>query len=270
MANNPDTIFNDRHKLNELDAKYSVQLKNLKYELARLPKESLSVMKQNGKVYYYAYRYDGKIHRRGITKDEKMLSLLIRKKEVIESIRYVNQQQAGVRTALAKMPEVSKNITLHYSGGRKFLSPRPEGWSDVNQSEMEKHRDSLKMTTTWGVAVKSFGEKLLGDLFEEYGLRTWYEKKQMINGSSVFPDFTIIHPFTGETWIWEHKGEINDLKVLHQFYEKIKWYSLAGIKPGKNLVITYSREDYSLNEGLFRHLIDAIFIHPDIPVPDVQ
>lgn len=81
-----------------------------------------------------------------------------------------------------------------------------------------------------------------------------YEEKLVLDGITIYPDFVIRHPVTGEYFYWEHFGMMDDEEYRNHACEKIKLYCKNGIIPSVNLITTYEtkRDPLSAEKVEFR------------------
>jgi hypothetical protein len=61
-----------------------------------------------------------------------------------------------------------------------------------------------------------------------------YECALSLGEATLFPDFTIRHPKTGEVFYWEHFGLIDNSEYAKNTYAKLQLYTNYGIIPSNN------------------------------------
>ena len=76
----------------------------------------------------------------------------------------------------------------------------------------------------------------------------------------VHPDFTIMHPKTGEIYYWEHFGLIDDLKYNKNAMSKLHAYTMNGILPGNQLITTYETKREPLSFEKVERIIEEYFL----------
>ncbi len=93
--------------------------------------------------------------------------------------------------------------------------------------------ERLIHNTTIGVPVRSKSEVIIANLLHSKGIEFLYEEQLKINGQLIdmFPDFTIYDDNSGNTYIWEHLGMLNDPGYKRRWDEKQQWYHANGILP---------------------------------------
>ena len=87
-----------------------------------------------------------------------------------------------------------------------------------------------------------------------------YEELIQLGNKTIAPDFTIKHPTTGEIFYWEHFGMMDDPAYVKNACDKIRLYSLNGIIPSKQLILTYETKDYPLSPNEVKKIIGDYFL----------
>ena len=108
--------------------------------------------------------------------------------------------------------------------------------------------------------MRSWPESLIADSLFLEKIPYKYEKPfKLKNGHTVYPDFTIIHPLSGELFLWEHFGRWDKPGYRGSTIRKIKDYAESGILIGKNLIASFDDDEYKLSESEIKQLINAYF-----------
>ncbi len=115
--------------------------------------------------------------------------------------------------------------------------------------------------TDRGDVVRSWPEALIANALREAKLAYIYEKPfTLFDGHVVYPDFSIIHPVSGELFLWEHFGRMDTAWYSNETVMKIKDYMKSGMHLGKNLIATFDNEEYKLTKEEIRLTIQAFFL----------
>lgn len=80
-----------------------------------------------------------------------------------------------------------------------------------------------------------------------------------IQNVSIYPDFTIRHPVTGEVYYWEHFGMMDNENYAHNVYSKLQLYQSAGIIPSMQLLTTFETRQNPLDYEYVELLIQYYF-----------
>lgn len=93
------------------------------------------------------------------------------------------------------------------------------------------------------------------------GIPFRYECALQLGETTLYPDFTILHPITGELFYWEHFGKMDNPKYAQNCIAKLQNYTAHGILPGIYLITTYESKDRPLtSETIDRVIAEYILI----------
>jgi len=116
-------------------------------------------------------------------------------------------------------------------------------------------------TTDKGDVVRSWPEAMIANALYEAKLVYIYEKPfTLFDGHVIYPDFSIIHPISGELFIWEHFGRMDTAWYSNETVMKIKSYMKSGMNLGKNLIATFDNDEYKLTKEEIHLTIKAFFL----------
>ncbi len=154
--------------------------------------------------------------------------------------------------------ELKQFITLNPITNEGYIHE----WSRTNNQELPveyTYREPYQ--TLKGDIVKSKSEILIADRLYTAKIPYIYEKPLELNGGITYrlPDFTILHPYTLETYYWEHLGRMHDEEYRQKTKNKIELYALNGIIQGTNLIITFETTTSQLNTWYVDKLIEQYF-----------
>lgn len=96
-------------------------------------------------------------------------------------------------------------------------------------------------------------------LLKEVRLPNRYEQKRNFGGRIVCPDFTIFHPLTGDVYIWEHFGMMDDDDYAKRAYEKIDLYKKNDFFPDDKLILTFEDQEHPLTNRKIQATIEYFF-----------
>lgn len=80
----------------------------------------------------------------------------------------------------------------------------------------------------------------------------------LLGETSLYPDFTIKKPRTGQLAYWEHYGLMDDYKYQASFRSKTNLYCQNGIFPGVNLFMTFESASHPLQTKDVSAIIDKL------------
>ena len=87
-----------------------------------------------------------------------------------------------------------------------------------------------------------------------------YENPLILDGITLYPDFTIRHPATGQFFYWEHFGLIDDVSYRESAFKKLNLYITQGIIPSIHLITTFETKETPLSTELIEHVIQCYFM----------
>lgn len=150
---------------------------------------------------------------------------------------------------------------LHEVMQRYGLFEENDEWSRADYQRNMSHPEHLTIPTEAGYPVRSKSEYMILSILLELGIPFRYEAAFLLNdGTIIYPDFTIKHPETGEIFIVEHFGMMDDDAYREKAWKKIRIYDEHGYRPDKNLIIFYEYRDKPLNPMRVRNTFKDLIL----------
>ena len=87
-----------------------------------------------------------------------------------------------------------------------------------------------------------------------------YECLLELGDISIFPDFTIRHPVTGQVYYWEHLGMMDNPTYNKNACSKLQLYMSNGIIPTIQLITTYETKDSPLTIEMVENIVKQYFL----------
>lgn len=84
--------------------------------------------------------------------------------------------------------------------------------------------DGTSIITRKGERVRSKAEYIIANILNDLGLSYRYESQLKIGNKVFYPDFTIIHPRTGELYYLEYFGMMDNEEYMSAALKKISFY----------------------------------------------
>ena len=122
-----------------------------------------------------------------------------------------------------------------------------------------KYPEQLIHKSTSGNYVRSKSEAMIDTFLHMNKLPFRYECCLELGDNMFYPDFTIRHPVTGQTYYWEHFGLMDIPSYAQNAYAKLQFYSSHGIIPSLNLIVTFETKESPLSTELVSQLIHHYF-----------
>lgn len=240
------------------------QIKLLQEQLRSLPEGKLIFTHSKG--YYKWYQSDGKAltylpkRQRPLAEKlalKKFLSLeledAIHEKTALDFyLRHHDNNSGKARKLLVEIPEFQALLSSHFYPQNKDLNH----WMQSAYERNPKHPEQLTHQTGFGYAVRSKSELLIDYVLRANNIPFRYECALELGGNTIYPDFTILHPQTGELIYWEHFGMMDDPAYYKNVFSKLNLYAANGILPNINLITTYETKEIPLDTKQINDMIN--------------
>lgn len=132
-------------------------------------------------------------------------------------------------------------------------------WASEEYERKQDYEDSLKIRTISGHVVRSKSEAMIDMNLYQAGLAFRYESVSVIGNKTIHPDFSIMHPRTGQIILWEHFGMMDYPEYVQNYHTKMKLYIDNGYIPGDNLIVTYETLKHPLDSITVTQTIQMFF-----------
>lgn len=169
--------------------------------------------------------------------------------------------------SLEDPPERKSDQLLIHPEFQLLLQPffQPESpdlylWMHSPYQKNPKHPEHLTHQTVAGIYVRSKSESLIATLLYHYKIPFRYECALTLDSVTVYPDFTIRHPLTGEFYYWEHFGMMDQASYAAKCFSKQQLYASHKIIPSIRLITTYETLDSPLNTKVTESIIQHYFL----------
>ena len=189
---------------------------------------------------YYKWYYTDKGKTKYIPKSERKLAEQLVKRKYLES-------------RLRKFKQEEKRIDIYL---------KQYSLDEFSSYHVEEHPELQKLLSGVYVPLKQELDEWVNASYtnnpkEPQKFR--YECLLQIQNVSVYPDFTIRHPVTGEVYYWEHFGMMDNENYAHNVYSKLQLYQSVGIIPSMQLLTTFETRQNPLDYEYVELLIQYYF-----------
>lgn len=116
------------------------------------------------------------------------------------------------------------------------------------------HPEQMNVRDELG-AFRSKNELLSAHVLDDLQLRFKYEAPLFTPYGIKYPDFTVLHPVTGELRYIEIAGRMDDPEYRRDLYGKLEAYAEAGVYQGVNLLVICIDPDKGIDLAAIRELI---------------
>ncbi|MBO5159536.1 MAG: ATPase [Lachnospiraceae bacterium] len=248
---------------NRLDS----EIQELQTQLRQFPKGKLFCTKN--RQYFKWYITDGKTQTylpkkmRPLAEKlatKKYLSLLvedlIHEKMAIEFYLRHHSSLRHSREMLLDCLEYKTLISPYFTPKSEVL----QNWSQQPFQANPKYPEQLIHKASSGKMVRSKSEVIIDMFLYTNKIPYHYEAPLQLDHITLYPDFTIRHPETGQFFYWEHFGLVDQAEYQKNMISKLDLYTSHGILPGIQLITTFETKEYPLSMDLVKKIVDYYFL----------
>lgn len=152
-------------------------------------------------------------------------------------------------------PEYRRLLEKHFIPQNEELKK----WQNDNYERCKKHEEALVIKGTQGKMLRSKSEAIIDMMLYKSRIPFRYEEKIVLDGVTIYPDFVIRHPATGEYYYWEHFGMMDEEEYRTHACNKIALYCKNGIIPSINLIATYETKRNPLSAEKVEWIVKEYF-----------
>ncbi|MBQ2706359.1 MAG: hypothetical protein IJF60_06040 [Agathobacter sp.] len=139
-------------------------------------------------------------------------------------------------------------------------SERISKWMNSEYETNPKFPEQKLHKTSSGILVRSKSEALIERALFENRVPFRYECALGLGSVIIYPDFTIMHPVTGEIFYWEHFGMMDNPRYVKNTGEKLQLYMTHEIIPSINLITTYETIKKPLSYKDAEKIVEEYFL----------
>ena len=140
------------------------------------------------------------------------------------------------------------------------LSNKLDDWMKSPYQKNSNYPEHLLQKVGANEYVRSKSEAIIAKNLKQHKIPYRYEAQLLLGEIEVYPDFTIRHPSTGESYYWEHFGLLDNSNYVKNMHSKMKLYTTNNIMPGINLITTYETKEKPLTFEMVEMLVKYYFL----------
>lgn len=242
------------------------EITSLTRQLNSLPDGKLICTHNNG--YTKWYRSDDHQSLYLPKKEHALAEQLAIKKYLSLQKDYYTQEQKAIEFYLRHHPKENPALQLlsSHSGYAELLTPyffadmdSLQEWAQADYDHNPNYPEQLVHKTGCGILVRSKSEAIIAMLLYTHKIPFRYECGVTLNGVTMYPDFTIRHPLTGQEFYWEHFGMMDHPSYRQNVLSKLQLYTSNDIYPSIQLITTYETKEHPLDSEYVEALIHHYF-----------
>lgn len=243
------------------------QISSLQSQLSQYPEGKLLCARNNTR--YKWYLSDGHSPQYLSKENRQLAEQLAAKKYHTALLKDLQREKKATDLYLKYCPKSrhSEELLADSSGFSELLTPyfHPKShelldWMNASYDHSTKYPEQLLHKTISGNLVRSKSESLIDMLLYTHKIPFRYECALQLGDITLYPDFTIRHPYTGIVYYWEHFGRMDDPAYCKNTYSKLQLYSSHGIIPSIHLITTYETQDHPLSSDTVEKIIQQYFV----------
>lgn len=214
---------------------FSLILLTAESQLRNAPAGEIHTFKSNGTTQFYCRTENGSRQYLSKNKEEaiKALAQKLYNKEIIKQ----KHNPTCLIDVYKTFPEALKPFITPYD---LPVEEKVKKWTSEKYKQNSKFPEGLRFHTDKGDLVRSKSELLIANkLFGKHIPYRYECELQLKNNLTLFPDFTIMNPNTGEIFILEHFGLLDKPEYAELFVKKMHIYAKNNYLLGKNLLCTF-------------------------------
>lgn len=144
-----------------------------------------------------------------------------------------------------------------------FFTPLSEEltqWMNAPYTTNQIFPEQLIHKSISGHLLRSKSESIIDTFLYLNKVPFRYECALCLKESTIFPDFTIRHPKTGQTYYWEHFGLMDNPNYYKNAYSKLQFYTSCGIVPSIQLITTFETKNHPLSSEIVEKIVTHYFL----------
>lgn len=184
-----------------------------------------------------------------------LLADLTKEKEAIQQFLNHYPTTRTSELLLTQSPEIRNLLNLHPSP-----ESLPAEWTTAEYPKNPNHPEHLIHESISGNKVRSKSESIIDSFLFMNQIPYRYECELILGNTVLYPDFTILHPKTGNIYYWEHFGLMNDVAYARNAVSKLQLYISHKIIPSIQLITTYETKEVPLSPSTVESILTQYFL----------
>ena len=259
------TLYND---LESRKQHLEKTIEKKKLILQKAPKGRLRAFR-NGKCYQYYLVDDfhpgnGRFLKKSEMKliralaqkeyDSKVLKACIEEKKTIDRMLRLYNSNAAAEQIYERIKDAKKPVTMPIElPDSEFKT----SWQNRAYEGLPFKKDAPVFITDKEERVRSKSEMIIANTLRKMEIPYHYECPLSLDGTDVYPDFTLLRLEDRTEIYWEHFGLMDDDDYREKAMKKIELYERCGLFPGKKLIMTFETARQPINTQVIVSMIKA-------------
>lgn len=260
-------MLNIKNKLNILLQSIENDIQAINSQLSYLPPGDISFSK-NGN-YLKWFTSSGSTENKAKSylpkKDHSLIPAYIQKKYLLAKLKDLLSIKKDISNLIKQPSELDIFLSnqIYSKLVSKLSTSVPNSTIPFANEPFERntsHPENLIYKCTSGNIVRSKSEVFIDQALHSKGLSYRYEAKVILDEIAIYPDFTIIHPYSNKTIYWEHFGMMDNIGYAKSATRKIELYCSNNIIPGDNLILSFESRGNPFNQIAAEKIVNQYLI----------
>ncbi len=252
-------------KMLEEKRRLDCEIEQVRHQLAVLPEGTFLYTKQQNHTKWYVRTPQKQtyIPKKMYTYAEQ----LALRKYLTEKQKDLESELTPIQTYLDRYTPTQANQLLEDVEYRKLILPshcpleyQLTQWAQAPYPKNPKYPEHKIYQVQDDLWVRSKSEALIATQLMAHQIPFRYECALELTNATYYPDFTLRHPKTGETYYWEHLGLLTQDTYKNTTAVKLQNYIHDGIIPGDQLIITTETASQPLSPATIQKALLTNFI----------
>lgn len=253
-------------KIKQEVQRVSGKINETEKQLAQFPEGHLSCLNNGPYTKWYHVLPGGREY---IPKKDRNLAEQLAYKQFFDAhLQDLKREQDALQAYLShyQNPSLKTEILMENSQYTQLLTnvcktinQEMAEWAKAPYDRNTAHPEYLRFKSVSGNIVRSKSESFIDQALYMRGIPFRYEAALTINDITLYPDFTIRHPYTGNLWLWEHFGMMDSEPYIQKTLQKLRIYFSNGYIPTINLITTYESQKHPLDMETVMEVVQHYF-----------
>lgn len=245
----------------------SNQIKEIQNQLSTLPPGKLICCNDKTKCKWYISDSHHKFYlsksNRSTAEQLAIKKYLLLLLEDLENEKKAIEFYLRHHSPSGKSEQLLTNPSEYQNLLKPYFSPLQEelsNWMNLPYEKKTNHAENLIHRSSSGNIVRSKSEMMIDMFLHVHNIPFRYECALHLENATIYPDFTIRHPKSGDFYYWEHFGLMDNPSYAQNVPNKLRTYISNGIIPSINLITTYETQSNPLSTEAIENLVKYYFL----------
>lgn len=243
------------------------QIKHIQALLQNTPPGNIFIVHDSNRIKWF-HSHKGK--NTYLPKSKREIAEQLSHKKYLNHLLYESIQEKHaldqyLKYHISEVPKSEKMITdspEYHKLLAPFFQPLSEelnNWMYSSYPHNPHYPEQLNHPAVSGNIVRSKSEAMIDMVLYSNHIPFRYECALDLGESTIYPDFTVRHPKTGQVYYWEHFGIMDNPEYSSKAISKLRLYVAHKIIPSHQLITTYETKDTPLSVNEIRHVVQQYF-----------